>query len=782
MTRMQYEQAKGAVQQGEGAVEAASSVARESRVTAPFAGRVSARLVEAGDLAAPGRPLVTVESATGRRLVVQVPAGTVAASGLSVGRKLAVRIDGVAADVTGTVVEMSPGADPGSHTYTATLELSGAPVATGLTGHAFLDTAARPSVLVPESAVLTSGGVSLVAVKDDAGRARTRVVTTGAVSGGKVEILSGLSGGETVLVGLAAPPADGAPVAEPKDGDEGKRPVSEPTPHGPSARELLHRKMTRRPLGASGRIAKAFLESKLTPLLVVASLLLGAFAILITPREEEPQIKVPMIDVFVALPGATAEEVERRVVSPVEKALYQIPNVEYVYSTSQPSGGIVIVRFLVGTDPDQAVVRVHAKLAELQPNLPRGRPAARRRPARDRRRSRRGVHALVEGRDADAAAADRRRGPERLHAPPARRAGDRAGRPAARRQRAFDRDRLASYGVSLVQAYGALSGLNWRLPAGSFASGNAEVPVEVGSLFRRAEDVGSARDRRRERQARVAEGRRDRLGRPRGALPVRVDAHEGRRRRARRDARRREEARHERRRAREGPGRAPRASEGARRPLQRDGHEDPRLRQDGGREVVRADLPRGARDALRRPPHGALPRPARGRRRPRRRPHDARAHALLVVPVRLHAEPRHALRAHLRDRHPRGRRDRRRRERPPPLRARLGRAAPHDRLRRGRGRQPDDPRDVRGRRGAPPARVRVGPHGPVHAPDSRERLGGDGLLAARRVRRLAVAHVPAVPQVRRGASQGRGPLQGRRRGSRRGPPPALLPAGSSRRS
>ncbi len=217
MTRMQYEQAKGAVQQGEGAVEAASSVARESRVTAPFAGRVAARLVEAGDLAAPGRPLVTVESATGRRLVVQVPAGTVAASGLKTGQKLSVRIDGVAADVTGTVVEMSPGADPGSHTYTATLELTGTPVATGLTGRAFLDGAPRPSVLVPESAVLANGGVSLVAVRDDAGKARTRAVTTGAVSGGKVEILSGLSGGETVLVGLPAPPADGAPVTEPKD-------------------------------------------------------------------------------------------------------------------------------------------------------------------------------------------------------------------------------------------------------------------------------------------------------------------------------------------------------------------------------------------------------------------------------------------------------------------------------------------------------------------------------------------------------------------------------------
>jgi len=217
MARMQYEQAKGAVQQGEGAVDAASSVARESRVTAPFAGRVASRLVEAGDLAAPGRPLVTIESATGRRLVVQVPAGTVATSGLKTGQKLPVRIDGAGADLAGTVVEMSPGADAASHTYTATLELSGAPVATGLTGHATLDAAPHPSVLVPESAVLASGGVSLVALKDDAGKARTRAVTTGAASGGKVEILSGLSGGEAVLVGLAAPPADGAPVSEPKE-------------------------------------------------------------------------------------------------------------------------------------------------------------------------------------------------------------------------------------------------------------------------------------------------------------------------------------------------------------------------------------------------------------------------------------------------------------------------------------------------------------------------------------------------------------------------------------
>jgi RND family efflux transporter MFP subunit len=212
MARMQYEQARGAVQQGEGAVSAAASVAGESKVTAPFAGRVAARLVEPGDLAAPGRPLVTVESATGRRLVTSVPASTATASGLAIGRSLMVRVDGIASELKGTVVEMSPGADPASHTFTATIELSGSTVPTGLTGRAFLDLNRRRAVLVPAGAVLPAGGVSMVAVRDSEGKARSIAVTTGSSTGGKVEILSGLSGGETVLVDLLALPPDGAPV------------------------------------------------------------------------------------------------------------------------------------------------------------------------------------------------------------------------------------------------------------------------------------------------------------------------------------------------------------------------------------------------------------------------------------------------------------------------------------------------------------------------------------------------------------------------------------------
>ncbi|HEX7579130.1 MAG TPA: efflux RND transporter permease subunit, partial [Thermoanaerobaculia bacterium] len=260
---------------------------------------------------------------------------------------------------------------------------------------------------------------------------------------------------------------------------------------GNIAREALRLKMTRRPLGASGRIAKAFLESKLTPLLVVFSLLVGVFAILVTPREEEPQIKVPMIDVFLAMPGATAEEAERRLIGPVEKAIYEIPNVEYVYSTTQPSGGIVIVRFLVGTDPDQAIVRVQAKLAELSPKLPPGTmpPVVVPRGIDD-------VPVLAWTLwSKDASPTQIRQVAEELKTELTRhpRVAQVTVLGGQRRvvRVTFDRDRLASHHSSLLQATQAVSTLNWRLPAGTFASGNLETQVEVGSLLRSADEVGN---------------------------------------------------------------------------------------------------------------------------------------------------------------------------------------------------------------------------------------------------------------------------------------------------
>ena len=125
-------------------------------------------------------------------------------------------------------------------------------------------------------------------------------------------------------------------------------------------------------LGLAGRIARAFIDSKLTPLIVVTSVLLGLAAIVLLPREEEPQIKVPMIDVLVALPGFSAKEVEERATRPMEKLLWEIPGVEYLYSTSRPGESLVIVRFKVGSDPDTALTRLTEKLRANFDRIPHG--------------------------------------------------------------------------------------------------------------------------------------------------------------------------------------------------------------------------------------------------------------------------------------------------------------------------------------------------------------------------------------------------------------------------
>jgi multidrug efflux pump subunit AcrB len=107
--------------------------------------------------------------------------------------------------------------------------------------------------------------------------------------------------------------------------------------------------MSRAPrLGLAGTLAQAFLGSRLTPLLVTGSVLLGLLAIVVLPREEEPQIRVPVVDILVGMPGASAEEVESRISAPVERLMWGIPGVEYVYSTSQPGRSLIVVRYRVG--------------------------------------------------------------------------------------------------------------------------------------------------------------------------------------------------------------------------------------------------------------------------------------------------------------------------------------------------------------------------------------------------------------------------------------------------
>jgi RND family efflux transporter MFP subunit len=219
MALMQFEQAKGAVEQAEGAVGAAQSVASESTVRAPFDGFVVRRMVDVGDLAAPGRPLMMIESVNGRRLALAVPASLLARSALTVGETVDVRLDGREdlGTIVATIVERSPAADPMSHSFEVKVELP-APqppaqeISSGTTGRAWIGADGRHAVTVPKEALLRQGGLSFVVTVDDHQRTESRIVTVGdPVGDSDIEILSGLSGGERILVGLQSLPPTGSP-------------------------------------------------------------------------------------------------------------------------------------------------------------------------------------------------------------------------------------------------------------------------------------------------------------------------------------------------------------------------------------------------------------------------------------------------------------------------------------------------------------------------------------------------------------------------------------------
>lgn len=125
-------------------------------------------------------------------------------------------------------------------------------------------------------------------------------------------------------------------------------------------------------MGISGRIAQSFLRSKLTPLITVAALAAGLLGILATPREEEPQISVPMIDVIAAFPGASPRETENLLARPLEQRMLEIPGVDHVYSMSGYGYAMVTVRFKVGEDQERSVTRVQAKLAAAMDQAPPG--------------------------------------------------------------------------------------------------------------------------------------------------------------------------------------------------------------------------------------------------------------------------------------------------------------------------------------------------------------------------------------------------------------------------
>ena len=124
--------------------------------------------------------------------------------------------------------------------------------------------------------------------------------------------------------------------------------------------------------GFAGKLAGAFIRSKLTILLMITGILMGIFAVIKIPSEEEPQIKVPMVDVFIGYPGATPTEVENRVIAPMEKIVSNIKGVEHVYSTAMNGQAMMIVQFVVGDDIERSQVKLYSELMKNMDKMPQG--------------------------------------------------------------------------------------------------------------------------------------------------------------------------------------------------------------------------------------------------------------------------------------------------------------------------------------------------------------------------------------------------------------------------
>jgi multidrug efflux pump subunit AcrB len=244
-----------------------------------------------------------------------------------------------------------------------------------------------------------------------------------------------------------------------------------------------------RVLRLAGRIAHIFIQSKLTPLVIVGALLLGAFGIMQTPREEEPQIVVPMLDVFVQMPGASAEEVTQRATVPMEKLLREIPRVEYIYSISHPGLSMVIVRFYVGTKEEDAVVKTYNKLYSNFDRIPQGvsQPIIKARSIDDVP-----ILALtLWGKNYDAYQL-RRISEELEHS--LKQSDDVSettiiGGQTRKLRVVLDTRRLAAYGLTPSSVVMQLGTSNNRAQAGSFTRDNQEFQVEAGNFFTRPEEL-----------------------------------------------------------------------------------------------------------------------------------------------------------------------------------------------------------------------------------------------------------------------------------------------------
>ena len=244
-------------------------------------------------------------------------------------------------------------------------------------------------------------------------------------------------------------------------------------------------------MGISGRIAKAFLRSKLTPLVTVASLAVGLLGIMATPREEEPQISVPMIDVIAALPGASPSEAENLLARPIEQRMLEIPGVDHVYSMSGDGYAMTTVRFKVGEDQERSVTRVQAKLASAMDLMPSGAlpPLVKPHSIDDVPVLALTLHSAVYDANTIRQIAVHLEDEIRT-IPDVAETFVVGGQPKQLRV-TLDAARLAASGVTLGEVAQALRGANARLQAGELTTSGKVYRIDVGAPLTTTEDVSS---------------------------------------------------------------------------------------------------------------------------------------------------------------------------------------------------------------------------------------------------------------------------------------------------
>jgi multidrug efflux pump subunit AcrB len=251
--------------------------------------------------------------------------------------------------------------------------------------------------------------------------------------------------------------------------------------------------MSEEKMGISGRIAQKFLLTEITPLLALVGLLLGVFAIMVTPREEEPQINVTFANVFIPYPGATASEVEQLVSTPAEQVLSEIEGIKHIYSTSMPGMSVLTVQYKVGEDRTDAIVRLYNKVFSnedwLPPNLGVGQPIIKPKGIDDvpiltatlwSDDPQKGAHELLQVAHAIEAELKRVPGTRDIYT---------IGGPERVVHVQLDPQKMAGYGISLDDLKHALHAGNTSRDTVSLVRDNQEIQVQAGTFMTTPEEI-----------------------------------------------------------------------------------------------------------------------------------------------------------------------------------------------------------------------------------------------------------------------------------------------------